>query len=228
MNNGLEKIQKKLDDALKENKRLEVELERVKLELKLERSESAKERAKLMLETRKIQHETGMRKGKRIKTHSRAGKVRVEGRMRLCEKNPALAKRVIELHLEGYNRNSISKIVNRDGFRNLKDRIIYHSQVSTIIRDWKKGVFKTNIKPDLGHQLPKEMFKKASATLDRDKDNQNMIRALTKSTGRLKEIVEMRIKQELTLAEIGAHFSISRQRVRQILEKVRNGDYNKG
>ena len=72
------------------------------------------------------------------------------------------------------------------------------------------------------------MFKKASATLDRDKDNQNMIRALTKSTGRLKEIVEMRIKQELTLAEIGAHFSISRQRVRQILEKVRNGDYNKG
>jgi DNA-directed RNA polymerase sigma subunit (sigma70/sigma32) len=55
-----------------------------------------------------------------------------------------------------------------------------------------------------------------------------MIRALTKSTGRLKEIVEMRIKQEMTLAEIGAHFSISRQRVRQILEKVRNGDYNKG
>ena len=55
---------------------MEVELERVKLELKLERSESAKERAKLMLETRKIQRETGMRKGKRIKTHSRARKVR--------------------------------------------------------------------------------------------------------------------------------------------------------
>ena len=228
MNNGLEKIQKKLDDALKENKRLEVELERVKLELKLERSESAKERAKLMLETRKIQHETGMRKGKRIKTHSRAGKVRVEGRMRLCEKNPALAKRVIELHLEGYNRNSIYKIVNREGFRNENDNFLVCEQMTKILTDWEKGIFKTNIKPESVREIPKKTLPRLNLSVIRDKENPNMIRALTKSTGRLKEIVEMRIKQEMTLAEIGAHFSISRQRVRQILEKVRNGDYNKG
>ena len=228
MNNGLEKIQKKLDDALKENKRLEVELERVKLELKLERSESAKERAKLMLETRKIQRETGMRKGKRIKTHSRAGKVRVEGRMRLCEKKPTLAKRVIELHLEGYNRNSIYKIVNREGFRNENDNFLVCEQMTKILTDWEKGIFKTNIKPESVREIPKKTLPRLNLSVIRDKENPNMIRALTKSTGRLKEIVEMRIKQEMTLAEIGVHFSISRQRVRQILEKVRNGDYNKG
>ena len=176
MNDNLEKIQKQLDDALKENKRLEVELERVKLELKLERSESAKERAKLMLETRKIQRETGMRKGKRIKTHSRARKVR-------------------------------------------------HVPKSFSITNWEKGIFKTNIKPESVREIPKKTLPRLNLSVIRDKENPNMIRALTKSTGRLKEIVEMRIKQEMTLAEIGAHFSISRQRVRQILEKVRNEDY---
>ena len=231
MKDNLEKIHKKLKDtkkllkkAVKKNKRLEVELESVKQELKRERSNSSKEIGKRLLESRRIQHETGMRKGKKIKTHDRTGKVRVEGRPRLSEIKPDLAKRVIELHLKGGTLYGIANQVTKEGFRNTKDGKIYHSQVSTIIRDWKKGVFKTNIKLEPNHQLPKEIMKKPNPTLRRDKNNPNMIRALKESTGRLKQIVEMRIKQEMTLVEIGAHFNISRERVRQILVALRNGD----
>ena len=105
----------------------------------LERSSMVKR----MIGGRKIQHETGMRNGKRIETRDRTGKVKIEGRPRLSESNPKLALRVIELFNEGKTLYGSAKILNLEGFKSSCGGLIYHSQVSTILKDWRKGVFNT-------------------------------------------------------------------------------------
>jgi len=62
----------------------------------------------------------------------------------------------------------------------------------------------------------------------KDKQNENVMRALTESTGRVKRIIEMRIVQGLTQAEIGRELNLSRERIRQIIVAVRGGDFDLG
>ena len=70
--------------------------------------------SKRMIAGRDLQRETGKRKGKKIKTIDRNGKIKIEGSPRLSEKQPKLAKRVVELWLEGYCKNRIATIVNSE------------------------------------------------------------------------------------------------------------------
>jgi hypothetical protein len=96
---------------------------------------------KRMIGGRKIQHETGMRNGKRIEARDRKGKIRIEGRPRLSEINPELALRVIELYKKGKTLYGSAKILNQEGFKSSTGGLIYHTQVAIILKDWRKGVF---------------------------------------------------------------------------------------
>jgi len=98
---------------------------------------------KRMIGGRKIQHETGMRNGKRIEARDRKGKIRIEGRPRLSEINPELALRVIELHKKGKTLYGTAKILNQEGFKSSTGGLIYHTQVAIILKDWRQGVFNT-------------------------------------------------------------------------------------
>ena len=89
------------------------------------------------------QRETGMRNGKAIKTVDRNGKIRIEGTPRLSEKQPKLAKRVIELSKQDLSLYRIAKIVNAEGFRSRKGTLLHGPQIRNILRDYELGLINT-------------------------------------------------------------------------------------
>ena len=102
--------------------------------------------SKRMIAGRDLQRETGKRKGKKIKAIDRNGKIKIEGSPRLSEKKPKLAKRVIELWLEGYCKNKIATIVNGEGFRARVGNKLYSSQITNILKDYELGLINTSKK----------------------------------------------------------------------------------
>jgi site-specific DNA recombinase len=104
--------------------------------------------SKRMIAGRDLQRETGKRKGKKIKAIDRNGKIKIEGSPRLSEKKPKLAKRVIELWLEGNCKNKIATIVNREGFRSRVGNKLYSSQITNILKDYELGLINTTKAPD--------------------------------------------------------------------------------
>ena len=102
--------------------------------------------SKRMIAGRDLQRETGKRKGKKIKAIDRNGKIKIEGSPRLSEKKPKLAKRVIELWLEGYCKNKIATIVNGEGFRSRVGNKLYSSQITNILKDYELGLINTSKK----------------------------------------------------------------------------------
>lgn len=103
--------------------------------------------SKRMIAGRDLQRETGKRKGKKIKTIDRTGKIKIEGTPRLSEKQPKLAKRVIELWLAGNCKNKIATIVNSEGFKSRTGNRLYSSQVTNILRDYELGLINTSKRP---------------------------------------------------------------------------------
>jgi site-specific DNA recombinase len=95
---------------------------------------------KRMIAGRDHQRKTGKRNGKKIKTVDRNGKIRIEGTPRLSEKQPKLAKRVVELWLAGNCKNKIATIVNSEGFRSRTGNKLYSSQVTNILKDYELGL----------------------------------------------------------------------------------------
>ena len=93
------------------------------------------------------QRETGKRKGKAIKTVDRTGKIRIEGTPRLSEKQPKLARRVIELSKQNLSLYRIAKIVNSEGFRSRAGGILHGPQIKNILRDYKLGLINTSKTP---------------------------------------------------------------------------------
>jgi len=93
------------------------------------------------------QRETGKRNGKKIKTVDRTGKIRIEGTPRLSEKQPKLAKRVIELSKQNLSLYRIAKIVNSEGFRSRAGGILHGPQIKNILRDYKLGLINTSKTP---------------------------------------------------------------------------------
>tara|TARA_R100001594_G_scaffold31900_2_gene59358 strand:- start:506 stop:1279 length:774 start_codon:yes stop_codon:yes gene_type:complete len=89
------------------------------------------------------QRETGKRNGKAIKTFDRNGKIRIEGTPRLSEKQPKLAKRVIELSKQNLSLYRIAKIVNSEGFRSRKGTPLHGPQIRNILRDYELGLINT-------------------------------------------------------------------------------------
>ena len=92
------------------------------------------------------QRETGKRNGKKIKTVDRNGKIRIEGTPRLSEKQPKLAKRVIELSKQNLSLYRIAKIVNSEGFRSRAGGILHGPQIKNILRDYELGLINTSKK----------------------------------------------------------------------------------
>ena len=99
--------------------------------------------SKRMIAGRDLQRETGKRKGKKIKSVDRTGKIKIEGSPRLSEKQPKLAKRVIELWLQGNCKNKIATIVNSEGFRSRVGNKLYSSQIKNILTDYELGLINT-------------------------------------------------------------------------------------
>ena len=99
--------------------------------------------SKRMIAGRDLQRETGKRKGKKIKTIDRNGKIKIEGSPRLSEKQPKLAKRVVELWLDGNCKNKIATIVNSEGFKSRTGNRLYSSQITNILRDYELGFINT-------------------------------------------------------------------------------------
>ena len=99
--------------------------------------------SKRMIAGRDLQRETGKRKGKKIKTIDRTGKIKIEGTPRLSEKQPKLAKRVIELWLVGNCKNKIATIVNSEGFKSRTGNRLYSSQITNILKDYELGLINT-------------------------------------------------------------------------------------
>ena len=99
--------------------------------------------SKRMIAGRDLQRETGKRNGKKIKTIDRNGKIKIEGTPRLSEKQPKLARRVIELWLAGYCKNKIATIVNSEGFRSRVGNKLYSSQITNILKDYELGLINT-------------------------------------------------------------------------------------
>ena len=99
--------------------------------------------SKRMIAGRDLQRETGKRKGRKIKAIDRTGKIKIEGSPRLSEKKPKLAKRVIELWLQGNCKNKIATIVNSEGFRSRVGNKLYSSQITNILKDYKLGLINT-------------------------------------------------------------------------------------
>ena len=99
--------------------------------------------SKRMIAGRDLQRKTGKRKGKKIKTIDRNGKIKIEGSPRLSEKKPKLAKRVIELWLAGNCKNKIATIVNSEGFRSRVGNKLYSSQITNILKDYELGLINT-------------------------------------------------------------------------------------
>ena len=89
------------------------------------------------------QRETGKRNGKAIRTVDRNGKIRIEGTPRLSEKQPRLAKRVIELSKQDLSLYRIAKIVNAEGFRSRKGTPLHGPQIRNILRDYELGLINT-------------------------------------------------------------------------------------
>ena len=92
---------------------------------------------------RDLQRQTGKRNGKVIKTVDRKGKIRIEGSPRLSEKQPKLAKRVIELSKQNLSLYRIAKIVNDEGFRSRAGGILHGPQIRNILRDYELGLINT-------------------------------------------------------------------------------------
>ena len=99
--------------------------------------------SKRMIAGRDLQRETGKRKGKKIKTIDRTGKIKIEGSPRLSEKQPKLAKRVIKLWLAGHCKNKIATIVNSEGFKSRTGNRLYSSQITNILKDYELGLINT-------------------------------------------------------------------------------------
>ena len=95
------------------------------------------------------QRETGKRNGKKIKTVDRNGKIRIEGTPRLSEKQPKLARRVIELSKQNLSLYRIAKIVNSEGFRSRAGGILHGPQIKNILRDYELGLINTSKKPSV-------------------------------------------------------------------------------
>ena len=93
-----------------------------------------------MIAGRDLQRETGKRKGRKIKAIDRTGKIKIEGSPRLSEKKPKLAKRVIELWLQGNCKNKIATIVTSEGFRSRVGNKLYSSQIKNILKDYELGL----------------------------------------------------------------------------------------
>ena len=89
------------------------------------------------------QRETGKRNGKAIKTVDRNGNIRIEGTPRLSEKQPKLARRVIELSKQDLSLYRIAKIVNSEGFRSRKGTPLHGPQIRNILRDYELGLINT-------------------------------------------------------------------------------------
>lgn len=89
------------------------------------------------------QRETGKRNGKKIKTVDRNGNIRIEGTPRLSEKQPRLAKRVIELSKQDLSLYRIAKIVNAEGFRSRKGTPLHGPQIRNILHDYELGLIST-------------------------------------------------------------------------------------
>jgi DNA invertase Pin-like site-specific DNA recombinase len=96
--------------------------------------------SKRMIAGRDLQRETGKRKGRKIKAIDRTGKIKIEGSPRLSEKKPKLAKRVIELWLQGNCKNKIATIVTSEGFRSRVGNKLYSSQIKNILKDYELGL----------------------------------------------------------------------------------------
>ena len=99
--------------------------------------------SKRMIAGRDLQRETGKRKGKKIKTIDRTGKIKIEGSPRLSEKQPKLAKRVIDLWIAGNCKNKIATIVNSEGFKSRTGNRLYSSQITNILKDYELGLINT-------------------------------------------------------------------------------------
>ena len=99
--------------------------------------------SKRMIAGRDLQRKTGKRKGKKIKTIDRTGKIKIEGSPRLSEKQPKLAKRVIELWLAGNCKNKIATIVNSEGFKSRTGNRLFSSQITNILKDYELGLIST-------------------------------------------------------------------------------------
>ena len=101
-----------------------------------------------MIAGRDLQRETGKRKGRKIKAIDRTGKIKIEGSPRLSEKKPKLAKRVIELWLQGNCKNKIATIVTSEGFRSRVGNKLYSSQIKNILMDYDLGLVSMTKAPD--------------------------------------------------------------------------------
>jgi DNA invertase Pin-like site-specific DNA recombinase len=99
--------------------------------------------SKRMIAGRDLQRETGKRKGEKIKTIDRTGKIKIEGSPRLSEKQPKLAKRVIELWIAGNCKNKIARIVNSEGFKSRTGNRLFSSQITNILKDYELGLINT-------------------------------------------------------------------------------------
>ena len=95
---------------------------------------------KRMIAGRDLQRKTGKRKGKKIETIDRTGKIKIEGSPRLSEKQPKLAKRVIELSKQDLSLYRIAMIVNAEGFRSRKGTPLHGPQIRNILRDYELGL----------------------------------------------------------------------------------------
>ena len=102
--------------------------------------------SKRMIAGRDLQRETGKRKGKKINTIDRNGKIKIEGSPRLSEKQPKLAKRVIDLSKQDFSLYRIAQIVNAEGFRSRKGTPLHGPQIRNILRDYELGL--VTIRPD--------------------------------------------------------------------------------
>jgi DNA invertase Pin-like site-specific DNA recombinase len=95
------------------------------------------------------QRETGKRNGKPIKTVDRNGNIRIEGTPRLSEKQPKLARRVIELSKQGFSYYRMAKICNNEGFRSRTGGILHPTQMKNILRDYELGLINTSKTPSV-------------------------------------------------------------------------------
>tara|TARA_Y100001937_G_scaffold27620_1_gene39738 strand:+ start:56 stop:844 length:789 start_codon:yes stop_codon:yes gene_type:complete len=102
--------------------------------------------SKRMIAGRDLQRVTGKRKGKKINTIDRNGKIKIEGSPRLSEKQPKLAKRVIDLSKQDFSLYRIAQIVNAEGFRSRKGTPLHGPQIRNILRDYELGL--VTIRPD--------------------------------------------------------------------------------
>ena len=96
--------------------------------------------SKRMIAGRDLQRVTGKRKGKKINTIDRNGKIKIEGSPRLSEKQPKLAKRVIDLSKQDFSLYRIAQIVNAEGFRSRKGTPLHGPQIRNILQDYELGL----------------------------------------------------------------------------------------